>query len=528
MSQDDGRTDQRVAKEELSDLTARCIRCGFCLEACPTYVLTGHETESPRGRIYLVRSAEEGKIAWEQARPHLDRCLGCRACEPACPSGVQYGQILELSRDRLEERRPHRAKRWLLAGVTSPVRLRLQLLVGKLWPGKRVPGWLSRLLSREAPEADLPRALPDCCWPPLEEAKLPPVRGEVYLLEGCAMRVLYPGVHEATRRLLRRVGYSVREAEAGCCGALHAHNGQLEEAKKMAAELASALDMAGDPARPASTPLTPSSSRSAPGGGGEAPLIVNSAGCGSFLKEQPEWEERVFDAAEFLFRNGLAQALAAAHLPRRLSSWARTGNSARATRASAGDPRHRIRRIGRGRPLLRERGHLQPSPAKARPSFAGTKTRLSRTKRRRDRGPREPRLPRLDRSGRARTRGSGAGAPHDGGLGAGILEGGRLRLGGMRPTRPISTLHNGIANEKNAPTMTPRTSTTILNTSAAVALGCRLDMATAARTTPPIAAGVPQQSRPIAPSTHAIVTSAVPLERLEGTNTVEPGPGGPA
>jgi glycolate oxidase iron-sulfur subunit len=312
MSQDDGRTDQRVAKEELSDLTARCIRCGFCLEACPTYVLTGHETESPRGRIYLVRSAEEGKIAWEQARPHLDRCLGCRACEPACPSGVQYGQILELSRDRLEERRPHRAKRWLLAGVTSPVRLRLQLLVGKLWPGKRVPGWLSRLLSREAPEADLPRALPDCCWPPLEEAKLPPVRGEVYLLEGCAMRVLYPGVHEATRRLLRRVGYSVREAEAGCCGALHAHNGQLEEAKKMAAELASALDMAGDPARPASTPLTPSSSRSAPGGGGEAPLIVNSAGCGSFLKEQPEWEDRVFDAAEFLFRNGLAQALAEA------------------------------------------------------------------------------------------------------------------------------------------------------------------------------------------------------------------------
>ncbi len=313
---------------ELSDLTTKCIRCGFCLEACPTFVLTGRETESPRGRIYLARSAEEGVLAWDDdVRQHLDTCLGCRACEPACPSGVQYGQILELARARLEAEKPNRAQRLLVDTVSNPTLLRLQLLAGRFFGGRRMPAFVSRMLSGEAPEADLPRAEPKSEWPPLDPAILPPVKGSVYLLEGCAMRVLYPRVHEATRRLLRRVGYEVEPSpKAGCCGALHAHGGHLEKALEMA------------------TLLTQNMPK-------ELPVIVNAAGCGSFLKElgslaghavggplEPDltkpvegpfrqylkraertgdpgfdgFARRTFDASEFLAREGLAAALAKA------------------------------------------------------------------------------------------------------------------------------------------------------------------------------------------------------------------------
>src|SRR5438552_1412403 len=136
----------------LDELTARCIRCGFCLESCPTYLLTGEETESPRGRIYLVRSADEGKLDWKDARLHIDRCLGCRACETACPSGVEYGQIFEIARDRLEDRKTHHTKRALLKTLTSPKLTRLNLLLGRMLPGRRIPGLLSRLLSGQPAE----------------------------------------------------------------------------------------------------------------------------------------------------------------------------------------------------------------------------------------------------------------------------------------------------------------------------------------------------------------------------------------
>lgn len=310
---------------ELSDLTTKCIRCGFCLEACPTYVLTGRETESPRGRIYLARSADEGVLPWdEDVRQHLDTCLGCRACETACPSGVQYGQILELARARLEAEMPRRAQRLLVDTVSNPTLLRIQLLAGRFFGGRRMPVAASRLLSGEAPEADLPRAEPASTWPDLDETKLPPVKGHVYLLEGCAMRVLYPRVHEATRRLLRRIGYAVEPSpKAGCCGALHAHGGHLDKALEIATMLAQNMPK-------------------------ELPVIVNAAGCGSFLKElgalaghavgahlEPDltrpvegpfraylkraertgdpgfdgFARRTFDATEFLAREGLAGAL---------------------------------------------------------------------------------------------------------------------------------------------------------------------------------------------------------------------------
>lgn len=311
---------------ELSDLTTKCIRCGFCLEACPTFVLTGKETESPRGRIYLARSADEGALPWgEDVRQHLDTCLGCRACETACPSGVEYGQILELARARLEAEHPRRPLRLLVDAIANPTLLRIQLLVGRFFGGRRMPVAVSKLLSGEPPEADLPRIEPRSEWPPLDPATLPPVKGSVYLLEGCAMRVLYPRVHEATRRLLRRVGYEVEPSpKAGCCGALHAHGGHLEKALEMATLLVQQMPK-------------------------QIPVIVNAAGCGSYLKElgtlaghaeghplspdltQPVegpfrqylkraersgdpgfagFSRRTFDASEFLANAGLAQVLA--------------------------------------------------------------------------------------------------------------------------------------------------------------------------------------------------------------------------
>ncbi|MCW5943484.1 MAG: (Fe-S)-binding protein [Fimbriimonadaceae bacterium] len=282
--------------ESLSDLASHCIRCGFCLESCPTFMVTGKETESPRGRIYLVRSALEGRLVWEDhVRPHLDACLGCRACETACPSAVQYGRILETARGRLETARPHRARKGLLDTMVRPGLMRGQLALGGLLPGRRLPVLLSRLLSGERPEADKPAAQGASGWAPLDETKLPEVRGEVYLLEGCAMRVLFPRVHEATRRLLRRAGYVVRETSQGCCGALHAHNGHLDEARRLGGVLAESLP-------------------------DDLPVVVNSAGCGSTMKEyghlDPENEAmvgiaaRTADVSEFLLRAGLTDVLA--------------------------------------------------------------------------------------------------------------------------------------------------------------------------------------------------------------------------
>src|SRR6266498_2286247 len=88
----------------IEEKALKCIRCGFCLDACPTFRLTGNEADSPRGRVYLMRSVNDGVIPLDQGvRGHLDACLGCRACETACPSGVEYASILQQFRARMEK-----------------------------------------------------------------------------------------------------------------------------------------------------------------------------------------------------------------------------------------------------------------------------------------------------------------------------------------------------------------------------------------------------------------------------------------
>ena len=187
------------------ELLDRCISCGFCLPACPTYELTGVETSSPRGRINLMRALETGVLADDDptVRDESSFCLGCRACEPVCPAGVQYGALLEEWRDHLwnGRRRPWKV-RPLMWAVGSPRRVRA-MGIARRHAGR----------GRDAP-------------------------GPVNLMLGCFERVLYPRVSRAARELAPEL---VAPADQGCCGALHAHNGALERGNELAKELGEAL-----------------------------------------------------------------------------------------------------------------------------------------------------------------------------------------------------------------------------------------------------------------------------------------------
>ncbi|MFS8479616.1 MAG: (Fe-S)-binding protein [Micromonosporaceae bacterium] len=195
------------------DLLSRCISCGFCLPACPTYALTGDEASSPRGRITLMRALQSGDLEPDDPtlREQSSFCLGCRACEPVCPAGVQYGRLLEQ----------WRVHQW--RGRRRPLLARALTLVA----GQR---WLLRLLglargaarTRPAPangQGQAGQRAPD---------------GQRHLMLGCYERGLYPRVSRAARRLVP--GLSV-PTNQGCCGALHAHNGDLATGAALAREL---------------------------------------------------------------------------------------------------------------------------------------------------------------------------------------------------------------------------------------------------------------------------------------------------
>src|SRR6185503_12141017 len=147
------------------DKTLKCIRCGFCLDACPTFRLTGNEADSPRGRIYLMRSVGENVIPLDASvLEHIDSCLGCRACETACPSGVEYGDILEHFRAEIESQGLRSggqklARRQLLATLTSPVRLAASLKVAGMLntltgKGGKLPSFAAAMITGD-PNAEV-------------------------------------------------------------------------------------------------------------------------------------------------------------------------------------------------------------------------------------------------------------------------------------------------------------------------------------------------------------------------------------
>ncbi|MCX7824679.1 MAG: 4Fe-4S dicluster domain-containing protein, partial [Verrucomicrobiae bacterium] len=231
-------TSSRVRPEPfLDERTAlTCIHCGLCLVACPTFLETGNENFSPRGRIYMMRQLQSGRAPLNASSVRLlDLCLGCRGCESVCPSGVHYGQLLETSRDYVE-RKYHRSlfqfllRRAFVEQVFPyPWRMKLALLPLKLLRALR----LERLLPKSLRDitALVPTGGPAVTVPEFSPAATVQKKGRVGFMTGCVQSVLFSPTNAASVRLLNRAGYDVVVPPAqGCCGALYSHTGRLAKA----------------------------------------------------------------------------------------------------------------------------------------------------------------------------------------------------------------------------------------------------------------------------------------------------------
>jgi glycolate oxidase iron-sulfur subunit len=250
-----------------------CVHCGFCLPACPTYLATGDESDSPRGRIVLMRALERGEIGPgdDALVQHLDACLGCRGCEPACPSGVGYGRGLEAAREQLFAAHGLPPLGGLVLGVfrrewawrplfTLARMLRATGLPRRLAGGGRMGFGMGMLAATAPPNPRFPAA------PSGDErvgaGAADGTRGTVALFRGCVMDTLLGHVHGAARRTLEANGYMVVEAAGQtCCGALHEHAGDRASAQALALDNVAALADAADY------------------------VAVDSAGCGALLKD---------------------------------------------------------------------------------------------------------------------------------------------------------------------------------------------------------------------------------------------------
>lgn len=273
-----------------------CVHCGFCLPACPTYRDLGEEMDSPRGRIFLMKSALEGELTVEETLPYIDRCLGCLGCVTACPSGVPYGELVASYRAYSEPRRKrplmHRLRRSLIRETLPyPARFRAAARLGKVTrPVQRLaPAALQPMLTL-VPDT-LPAARPLPKVHPAEGIR----RARVALLAGCVQQVLDPDINWATLRVLAKNGVEVVIPEGqGCCGALLMHQGEQDRARAQARNNLKVFPQDVDA------------------------VITNAAGCGSGMHEyallfagMPEEEagrrlaERTMDVTVFLAKLGL-------------------------------------------------------------------------------------------------------------------------------------------------------------------------------------------------------------------------------
>jgi glycolate oxidase iron-sulfur subunit len=275
-----------------------CIHCGLCLSACPTYLETGNENDSPRGRIYLMRGMDSGRLPVAGAAvEHIDRCLGCRACEVACPSGVQYGALLEQTRDHIERHTRRSLWQTFLRRIAIeqifpfPWRMRIALfparIVRRLGLENELPHFFRELLSLVP---DQIRSFP---VPEISPAQIEK-KGRVAMVSGCVMSVLFSRTNAATVRLLTQLGYEVvTPKKQVCCGALYAHSGRLDRARASARKNIEVFEAANVDA-----------------------IVINAAGCGSTLKEYghllhddpkfaargEQFSKRVIDLTELLAR----------------------------------------------------------------------------------------------------------------------------------------------------------------------------------------------------------------------------------
>ena len=272
-------------------LLADCVHCGFCLPACPTYVLWGEEMDSPRGRIYMMQKAAEGAAPLDQTfRRHMDNCLGCMACMTACPSGVQYDKLIEDTRAQVERNIPRTAadslfRNLLFATFPHPARLRMLAIPLFLYQRSGLQTLLRRSgLLKLAPqrlaamEALLPVVPANFRQKmPTQTAALGKPRRRVGMLTGCVQQVFFSHVNAATARVLAAEGCEVIiPPDQPCCGALMVHSGLEDRAVAMARSIIEIFDRAQVDT-----------------------IAINSAGCGSTMKEyghllrdDPQWAAR--------------------------------------------------------------------------------------------------------------------------------------------------------------------------------------------------------------------------------------------
>jgi glycolate oxidase iron-sulfur subunit len=250
-----------------------CVQCGLCLPHCPTYRVTGDEALSPRGRIQLMREVQlhDAPLS-EQVVEAFETCVQCRGCEPACPSSVPYGRLMEQTRAALAVRRltAPRWQRLALRGLNKPQLLALSRPV--LAVAQRM-----RLVPKRF---GIPAGLP------VRDRPLTASGRDVVLYTGCVMNAWQRSVHRAAQRVLEAAGFGVTPTNAlgACCGALHAHAGLADQAKRLAATMIAEVP-------------------------GDMPILVDSAGCGAMMKDYghllgtPEaaaFAGRVFDIHEWL------------------------------------------------------------------------------------------------------------------------------------------------------------------------------------------------------------------------------------
>ncbi len=262
---------------------SQCVHCGLCLESCPTYLATGYEAESPRGRIHLIQAFNEGRIdATPAYQQHLELCLVCRNCESVCPSGVPFGRIMEPARAQLYAAAPQSPARRLLRRLTfrellpRPDRLRAAFALLRAYQRSGLQRLVRASGLLPTPLEDAERLLPRLGRPFQPSVDVHPAQGQtryrVGLFTGCIMPLVYGRVHEATVRVLTWNGCEVHVPRGQtCCGALNVHGGERDMAAQLARQNARAF-----------------------AGRRLDAVVVNSAGCGSTMKE---YHDLVDDAA---------------------------------------------------------------------------------------------------------------------------------------------------------------------------------------------------------------------------------------
>lgn len=270
-----------------------CVHCGLCLDACPTYVATGDENDSPRGRLYLMRAVAEGRLTHNSLafENHIDRCLGCRACESVCPAGVEYGILLEASRSELFPSQSARGIEYRFLSFALrhiwryPRRLQFFFFLTRLFRSSGLPILLRKSGIARALSSRLVFALAL-----LESSggrSSPVVSGDIHmnedeqrpamLFKGCVGEGLFKRVNDATRRVLKMQGYKLEvPSEQVCCGALHAHAGDLEGARELARKNVAAFASEEN-----------------------VSVVTNAGGCGAMLKsyghllfDDPDYSDR--------------------------------------------------------------------------------------------------------------------------------------------------------------------------------------------------------------------------------------------